>query len=284
MTPVQIGTQAANSTRDYGLTMEGPGGATLLGTFTGSETFTARLWAGDDRASAATVTAAWDSDLASNPAGVAKPRVKLTVAESVVGDLTPGPYYVEVIINAGTDDVHVLPPGSWLELTAAPGSAAVATTHCTLDDVREVAPWITSVVAKNPSLQIDLAEQRNRAWTRLGDIIAARYAARYRNAHWYWPGMASTADSPEAWMWAQLEAGALVTTGSRGAVVREILSLFTAYYTCRNLLGEAEPKVSYREVAARFLAMAESLLSALVVDLDTESGNVRLNLGVRSCR
>jgi hypothetical protein len=286
---VNLGKQAINTSRDYGLDLTGHGGASLLGLFTGSEMFSATLWAGDDRTAAATLTAVWDEDLANNPEGVAKPRVKLTVLTDAIDELVPGRYFVQVVINPGTDDVPVLEDGSFLELTPAPGSGTAADTYCSLDDVRRYAPWIDKAAACHGSIQLDLAELRARARSIVDDRITLAYVAGTRGgiitravAETY-----LTIDSASTEIRAWLDGDKLMVSGSRGEVVKEITARLTIAMTCEPLLGGPDDKATYQKLGAFHRRMAESLLSGYRAELDTDGdGEVDLviPLGVRSSR
>ena len=286
---MNLGKQAINTSRDYGLDLTGQGGASLLGLFTGSETFSATLWAGDDRTAAATLTAVWDDDLADNPEGVAKPRIKLTVATSAIDELTPGRYYVQVIINPGTDDVPVLEDGSFLELTAAPGSGTAADTYCTLDDVRRFAPWIDQAAAKHGSVQLDLAEVRARARTILDDRIVSAYVAGVRGGtitrgiYETYLTVDDTSTEIRAW----LDSDKLMVSGGRGEIVKEITARLTIAMVCEPLLGGPDDKMTYQKMGAFNRRLAEQLITSYRAELDTDgdgSVDVIIPLGVRSSR
>lgn len=170
----KIGSQAVNTTRRRGLDLSGIGGASLAGTFDGSETFSAVLWAGDNRAPAATLLAEWDPSLAGNPATVAHPRVRLTVSKDAVGSCTPGTYYLQVLLDPDGQAIPILPEGSTYELSPGPGSGVIGTSYVTLDQCKRFTPWLAQAFAKDPTLQADLAEQLYEARCWVDEVAMAR--------------------------------------------------------------------------------------------------------------
>jgi hypothetical protein len=279
---LKVGSQAINVTRERGLDLSGSGGASLAGVFTGSETFSAVLWAGDDRTAAATLSAAWDADITSNPAGVAKPRVKLTIAKSAIASCTPGIYYLQVVVNPGTDDIAVLPDGSTYELLPGPGSGVVGASYVTLDQCRKFVPWIDQAMTRHPSVQLDLAELRYEARCWVDEVALAR-ARRIleRQSLRHDPVVSvdpieptSGVDFGPAWgvsvypdttIRAQLEAIEDALSAGRleksPAVVRAT-AWRTAALACLPLLGEAEAKTSWQKLGERARAESSRILAA----------------------
>ena len=279
---LKVGSQAINTTRERGLELSGIGGASLLGKFDGTETFSAKLWAGDDRSPAATLTAAWDPDLASNPAGVAKPRVKLTIASSAVASCTPGTYYLQVLINPGTDNVPVLPDGSTYELTPGPGTGTIGTAYCTLDQCRKFVPWIDQAIAKHPAVQLDLAELRYEARCWVDEVALARarrilerQAIRHDPVEWVEPITPTSGVDfgpqwgvsvyPDTTLRTQLEAIEDSLAADRlvlsPAVVRAA-AYRTAFLVCDPLYGTQEDQTPWQKRAAVSLERSKRLLAA----------------------
>jgi hypothetical protein len=279
---IKVGSQAINTTRERGLELSGVGGASLLGKFTGSESFAAKLWAGDDRTAAATLSAAWDADLANNPAGVAKPRVRLTIAKSAVSGCTPGTYYLQVLINPGTDDVPVLPDGSTYELTAGPGTGTVGTAYCTLDQCRRFVPWIDQAITKHPAVQLDLAELRHDARCWVDELAMARarrilekQAARHDPLEWVDPITPTTGVDlgpgwgvsvyPDTTLRTQLEAIEDALAADRlvksPAVIRAA-AYRTAFLVCDPLYGTQDDQTPWTKRAAVSRERAIRLLAA----------------------
>ena len=293
---LKVGSQAINTTRERGLALSGIGGASLLGAFDGAETFSAKLWAGDDRTPAATLAAAWDPDLANNPAGVAKPRVRLTIASAAIAGCTPGTYFLQVLINPGTDDVPVLPDGSTYELTAAPGTGTVGTAYCTLDQCRKFVPWIDQAIARHPAVQLDLAELRYEARCWVDEIALARarrilerQAARHDPVAWVDPITPTSGVDfgpdwgvsvyPDTTLRSQLEAIADALEADRlttsSAVVRAACWR-TAYLVCDPLLGEAEKGMTWARLAAKAQVAAVRILAATTLAIRGGSDDYEL--------
>jgi hypothetical protein len=281
----KLGPQSINESRDYGLKVSGRGGASLAGLFDNSETFSAKIWVGDDRAGTA-LAAEWDAD----PSALASPTVKLTVAAATIGSLTPGKYYVQVLINPSTDKVPVLETGSTIELTAGGGGTATASaTYASLDDVRRFAPWIDEAIVKHGSVQLDLNEILARARTIIDDRITSGYVAAVR-AGVVQRTITETylmVDTTSTEIRSYLDADALMVAGGRGAVVKEISARLAIAMVCEGLLGGPDDRTTWGRLGTFSRSRAESLLSGFRAELDTDSdGEVDLivPLGIRCSR
>lgn len=276
---LRVGAQAVNTTRYYRLSLSGKGGASLAGEYTGAEVLTARLWAGDDRAPAATLTAAWDPDLAGNPASVTSPRILLTVAKATVQAVTPATYFLQVLIG----DTPVLPDGSTFELLPGPGAAAAGFAYITLDKMRRFVPWIDTAIAAHPTAQSDLAEQlaEASAWVNAtalarAERILERQQARHDPVVEVTPlTIASGVDwgpewgvsiYPDTTRRAQLEdiadalaAGHLVVTSYVAAAV----AWRATAIVCEPLLGDvAETRLSWSKLASEAKVRSSRLLAS----------------------
>lgn len=274
---LRLGPQAIGTNRDYGLLLEAPDKSSLAGRFTGAETFRAILWTGDDQAAAATLSASWDSGLANNPTGQAKPRVKLTVSKTAIASLAAQSYYLSVVINPGTDDVDVVPPGTTLTITPSAGSAAALPVYCSYQDCLDYCPWLPLVVASNPSIPQDIAPQRARARTKLEDVLVSRYRpwSRRGTRGGYQLGQPGTGSwgplvpTNSLWLRDQLAANKLMTTGPRGDRVREITAKWAISIVLENQLGmETSSDLPYMELGRRYEAQAKSLLLSWTAELD----------------
>jgi hypothetical protein len=100
-----LGPQARNVSRNYAITLAGPGGgsagSSLVGAFTGAEVILATLGLGGNYAPVATLPAAWDPSVAGNPSGVDYPAIRLGVPAATLAPLMAGSYAIQVVINPG---------------------------------------------------------------------------------------------------------------------------------------------------------------------------------------
>jgi len=165
---VSTGPQSLGAARDYLITLSDSNGNAPSG-FTGSETFSVKLWPGD------TITPVWSSTSAVTWVSTGS-TLKLSVPK-LSATVSPAPYYIQIWINPGTDDIAVLDEGTTLTLTPAPGATTVGRTYCTMGDVRDYCPWIDRVIEADPNLRADLGDQRERATRWVDETIMARVRA-----------------------------------------------------------------------------------------------------------
>jgi hypothetical protein len=246
-------------------------------TYTSEATRECVATVGDDREPVATFTATWDDA----PTG----KLFLELPPEETEDLTPGTYRVLLSITASGNTVAEYI--GWLSVEPAPGDGEAAETLCSIDDVRRECRWIDQVISKNAHMQSDLAEQRGRAWTRLKDAIVAAYRPKRvgRYADWINTGGGIRGDSE--WMREQLDAGLLLTSGSRGDRPKQITALWTIAETLRgtadDLRGDKQP-YSYAAVCE---LRASQLLAGYVAELDLnddDEPDLWVPLGVKSWR
>jgi hypothetical protein len=242
----------------------------ITGTYTGGEVLALVIGYGDDRAplAAPLSSATWSNatnglvtvalsqtDTAAWPAGLFRGELHLTSAGRIV------------VAHRWTLDV--LP---------AAGTATAAPSYCTWDDLLAVAPWLKGLVADDPTMQSDLAEQRGRARTWFEGIIHAhdRPASAFdATAFPLVSGGVSLARNPA--LVQQLVDDLLIVTPD----VRRANALYAVAETLAPLVGKREAS-TYQELADQFRRQASDLAGALVVELDTNAdgyADVVIDLG-----
>lgn len=257
---MEVGKQALNETAEYILYLEGDGD--LTGLFTGSETIAATLWSGDDQTIAATLAAAWVPGTAATCA----PAIKLTATAATVGTLSPGAWRVQVVIDPAGGKHHALPPGAYLTLTAAPGSATALAVYCTAEDLYREFACLDQLRSCHD--QTGFAEQRAlaREWT--DAVIQACWRGGYQDSL----GMPSPHDGPhvDRWLQERLDAGALIRTSPNGRRIVRANALYAIALVARPQFSRAEDQgYSFQRIAREYDARAESLIRSSVAELDT---------------
>lgn len=276
MSGLVLGPQALDSTRDYALDLSGPPSApSLLGVFDGTESLRVRIWPGEDSPVAITLAAIWDPALAGNPASVVSPRVKLTVPTSALAGIDPGTYPIEGTVNPGTDDVPLLPPGSTITFTDAPGTAAATRVYCSAQDLRDACPWIDAVrlpsdlagfldAREAASLWFeDLLHRHARGPGSLGAEMGLRWYRRTGARNW--------------WLQERLDAGNLLVRPE----IKRACALHAVGVVLTSRIG-AMNDTSYQVLGARYLGMADDLACTITAELDVNAdgrGDYAIDLG-----
>jgi hypothetical protein len=243
-------------------------------TFTGASTLACQAWPGDDQAATFTPTLAWIDATAGT--------VRLTITGTDTATLSPGVLNTLLAITAG--GVTYKRPGPQLRLIPAPGTgAAVATPH-TFDDCLRVCPWIEQAIPETMSFASDLSEHRARAWYRFTERIVKRYAAQFRGGrHVVYP---PTIDDPSEYIRDAIAAGYLITTGSRGDAIKDVLARWTVAMLLESLIME-QGGTPYAALANRYYRQVEAQLAGLTVELDTDGdgeAEIWVPMGMRSSR
>lgn len=250
----------------FTVTLTSDSGAALP--FAGSEALTVQHWKGDDLASVSGATAAWLT---------APSLVDVTYPAAFTAQLDVGAYYARLWIDTTTLAAE------WLvRVTPAAGSGTAPSVYCTYDDVLTYCPWIMQAQTADPTIQADLGEHRARARTKLEDVILARF--RPSSVWWLQAISHSDHDDPSTWLRAQLDANRLMTTGSRGAKVKEITARWTAVLVLENQVGLDDALLKQ---AAYQRATIHQLLASYVAELDTDGDgevDLRVPCGILSTR
>jgi hypothetical protein len=280
LTGISIGSQAADRLGRYQHRLSHIDvGKSLVGVFDGTETFEATLCRGEGRPADATFTAAWDSSITGNPATLEHPVILLTITPEDLAGLTEwGLYYVKVWL--AEQAVDILPPASTVEILPPAGSEPKPRTYCTLDDVRDVCPWVEDVLRRHPTAQIDLAEQRGMAAGWVEDTFLARAATTFSEWRTYgilpvWTRFSDRytrlirpnatilcpdCEPPEADLRAAIEAGGL-SASVGDPRFRQALAYQSAFYVTDPLRWHESEGDRYAKSADAYRARARLLLT-----------------------
>jgi hypothetical protein len=145
----------------YTLTIRDADGNAVT-TYAGTETLTAKLWAGDDITALATPTLAW----ANHDAGT----VTLTLSAANTTQ-TPATYQIRCTVTDGGVAYEFY--RAWLKIEASPGSATAPATYCGFDDMLELAGDLADALLES-SDQAGFAEQRAKARRWTDRVVVAR--------------------------------------------------------------------------------------------------------------
>lgn len=296
-----IGPQSLDESRTYRLTLSGsPAAPSLLGHFTGAETFGAKLWPGGTYPASATLAAAWATTdaagnaLAGNPASLASPILNLTITKAAIAGLTPGTYQVEVIASPGTVD-ELLYSGS-IRLDAGIGSTAFARTYCGLQDMRDEFSGLDQVENLDDSRAAQFRPEREEAARWLERQCMARWSRAIRDqAMRHSPIQCSTPitnttgiDDGPSWGDSATEdttyrdaetafSALLDTTGlmldygpDRGRL-RKVAALYSLYLALDDQLGKAADETSYQVVAQKYRTRALRAMYGLEFRVDSDA-------------
>jgi hypothetical protein len=226
--------------------------------YAGTETLTARVWAGGGQPTLFTPTVAWS--LAS--AG----QLSLKIVASATAAVEPGQYRLLVSLTDGTGATYDAYEAI-LNVTWAPGSAPSRPQYITIDDLRKVFPQVEDL--QDPSQQqAGFADQLAdaREWLdecilrnyRGGNISLLGYHGLALDA-WYTGGVRRTSLT-NVWLRDQLKANTLILSGR----IKRVLALYAAYLVCLSSLSKGK---QYQALAAQFLHQAQSLLVCTTAEL-----------------
>lgn len=290
-----LGSQSLNTTRQYAIDLGGPGsgslGSSLLGLFTGSETFAAKLWPGGAYPTSAVLLAGWDS-APGNPAALPHPVVRLSVTAAAIAGLAPGTYAAQVVINPGVDDIEAWE--GWIELTAAGGSAPLPLVYGTPQDLLDEADWADSLQDLGPGAATQFLRQRKLAAEWLHRQVLARHERDLDDQARRHAPMAASApirptagyDAGPSWgpssipdttrrdalgaMRARLEGGMLVAEA--GAV--RLAALWALHLICRAQAGRQQGDTPYQALARQYRRDAIRGLCGWTARLDADGDGV----------
>lgn len=267
--PTLLGPQSIGSTREYKVTLRLPRSSTgsLATLFDGDETFSLKLWVGDDQTPALSSTEAveWIDHEADEP------TLKITLTEDDVDGLTPGKYYLSLLINPGVDDVEVFEPGSAITLTNAAGSAVAGKTYASWDDLRNIASYIDRYMPDDTGIKSDYGEYRALARSHIDRVLVSRAAEESEDGvrkGGGWLGE-STVTARRATVQADLDAGGLIVTPE----IKEVASRLAAAMALEDNPNADEGKQGAMEsLAAMNRLKASRLLYATRVTIEGTDG------------
>lgn len=165
--------QSKDTSADWSVRLETTDGLSLV--YTGSESVSAKLWAGDDQPGIE-LSANWntqESDFAANPKVCV---VDVTIAKASVEALDSGIYRIRVYV-AGRQAAD-----TWLKLDDAPGAGSAIKTYCSLRDLQTRFPAVE--VLQSVTDQSGLAEVRGEARKWLDSYVLSSWAVVSGLSRW----------------------------------------------------------------------------------------------------
>jgi hypothetical protein len=237
--------------------------STATGSFLGTDTLTASVWAGTNETALLTPAATWIS------APNAQVQISFQNANSL--SLAIGQYYVQAYATrAGTPvrTTALLPRGTSLEILAAPGATfAPRPTYIVLNDVRKIAPWINDLQVPDDNSGFDDQLADSRDWVdelvlrnyRGGNVSLLGYHG-FALDSWYTGGGRRTALT-NRWLFAALASNQLLVTPR----VKQVCAYFALSKICESMITKSG---QYVALASRFRFEAESLVASTTFEID----------------
>jgi len=248
---------------------------TASGSFLGTDTLTASVWAGTNETALLTPTATWIS------APNAQVRVSFQNADSL--SLAISQYYLQAYatrIGTPTRATALLPRGTSLEILAAPGATFTPRpTYIVLNDVRKIAPWVSDLQVPDDNSGFDDQLADSRDWLdelilrnyRGGNVSLLGYHGFALDA-WYTGGGRRTSLTNH-WLFTALQTNQLLVTPR----VKQLLAYFALSKICESMITKSG---QYVALASRFRFEAESLLASTTVEIDVNGdgwGEIPIN-------
>lgn len=231
-------------------------------TYTGAETLTAQIWAGDDQEVLLTPTVAWVD---------APSQIQVTIDATTLGE---GDYQLRVRDNADADiawhQLRVLP---------APGTGEAPTTYCSFDDLLVYAPWLKNLAGESD--QTGFIEQRHLARVWLDQVIQ-RHCRPGRNWISLGPGTVwlggSSAAGASTWLQDLLDDDGLLISAS----LREAAAKYAISQVLAAQVSGQEGTKTYQGLAVQFRGEAHAALSVATAEIDTDgdgAADIVIDLG-----
>jgi hypothetical protein len=215
-------------------------------TYTGSESVSGVVWAGDDRASLFAPTVAWE-----NPFVSATPKIVISVS-AIQSAQSPGRYRLRLTVAGVIRDV------GWIRITAAPGATAAPKVYCTFDEMRIYGgSWVDDL--QTDADRVGFEEQRARARTLIDDQIISRATTGAF-------GSGGDYVSRRATVKGYLDADGLSQTSQ----LKEIAARYALALIAGGQVGADKAGV-YAEQSAYQRWMAETMLRQFVALIDTDA-------------
>jgi hypothetical protein len=216
-------------------------------TYTGAESVSGVVWAGDDRASLFSPTVAWQSPFVS-----ATPRIVVSVSAGQSAQ-SPGRYRLRLTVAGVIRDV------GYIQVNAAPGATAAPKTYCTYDEMRIYGgSWLEDLQTKAD--QIGFAEQRARARAIIDEAIVTKATATS------FGGAGSTYITERTRIQGFLDGDKLTQTSQ----LKEIAARLSLALIAGGQVGSDKAGV-YMEQAAYHQALADTMLRRFVAMIDTNN-------------
>jgi len=260
---------------DQTVLIVGAPASTATGSFLGTDTLTASVWAGTNETALLTPAATWIS--------APNAQVQVSLQNTDSKSMAIGQYYLQAYATrAGTParTTALLPRGTSLEILAAPGTSFTPRpTYIVLNDVKKIAPWINDlqVPDNNSGFDDQLADSRD--WLdelilrnyRGGNVSLLGYHGFALDA-WYTGGGRRTSLTNH-WLFTALQTNQLLVTPR----VKQLLAYFSLSKICESMITKSG---QYVALASRFRFEAESLLCSTTVEIDVNGdgwGEVPIN-------
>ena len=242
------------------------------GQFLSTDVLSFALWPGAAAAPVVVKSSATSSDLAWISASSAQFSIALHPVDTV--SLPQGAYYAEATATRGSDTAALLPKGSTITLTAAPGSGAARATYVTVADLRRLAGWIDDIQA--PDSETGFLEQCADARDWLDENILRNYGGGYVSllgehgaALAAWSASGSRLSSlRNPWIWQLLRQGPAVAGVAGGLILTTRAKDLCAYYALHRICdGMITRGNQYAALSARFRMQSYQLLTSYTAEL-----------------
>lgn len=249
-----------------------PDDSVPTGQFLSTDVVSASIWQGSQLAPLLTKSSASGADVGWISATNAQWYLTLHPADTSAW--SPGVYYLEATAARGSDTAALLPDGTTLTLTSAPGTAALRPTYIAASDLRRLAPWIDGVQA--PGSETGFADQLadSRAW--LDENILRNYPGGYVSllgehgvalAAWSTSG-AQRSSIRNPWILQLLAQGPAVAGVNGGLIVTQRTKDLCAYYALHRICdGMLTKGNQYAALSARYRMDAYQLLTCYTAEL-----------------
>ncbi len=266
---------AQGTSRDFPFQVANPDGTIPTGVFLSSDTLTASVWSGSNETPLLTPATSWISATSA--------QFQITLQNTDSSSLAIGQYYVQAYATrAGSPSrtTSLLPKGTALIVLAAAGTSFTPRpTYISIQDIRNIAPWIDDlqVPDNNAGFDNQLADARD--W--LDELIVRNYRGGnvsllgyhgFALDAWYTGGGRRTSLT-NRWLYQALQANQLL--------VRPRIKQVCAYYALSRICESMITKSGqYTALAGRYRFEAESLLASTTAEIDVNGdgyGEVPIN-------
>ena len=264
---------------DWQLQILNPDGSVPTGQFLGSDTLSAVLWQGDLESPVLTKVPTWLS--ATNA------QIQISFNNADTATLPLGVYYVQATATRSSRSAALLPRGTTVTITDAPGTTTALPAYITADDIRTIAGWLDQV--SHPNKQTGFLREcaRSREWLdecilrnyRGGNVTLLGYHGLALDT-WYTGGSRRTSlRNPFI----------LDTLQNNGLIVTQRTKEICAYYAlsliCEGMLMTSGKPEQYLGMAARARAESHRLLACYTAELNVDgsvdtNGNLIANIPI----
>lgn len=271
---LQIGTSY-----DWQLQALNPDDSVPTDQFEDSDTLLAQLWQGSQDIALATPAITWISS--------ANAQYQISFNNADTLSLTIGVYYVMATATRGGRSASLIPKGSTVTLTPAPGSTTSPPVYNTIEDMRDIAGWIDEV--QGPNYQTGFLAQCAKARRWLDENILRNYRGgnvELLGYHglaldsWYTGGTRRTS-LRNPFILGLLQQNMLIVTDR----TIEICAYYALSLVCESMIMKSGTAAQYLGLAARYRAEAQRLLACYTAELSVNgaldyNGNLIANIPI----